>query len=139
MAKKPYEARERKVKEAPTYDPANPIKFVGKHVFINPYLNEGDQQWLADNLDGYDSIVLEVIGLCEPAYSLRVAYDWTSNRFTAMLTCMVEHHPNTGFILSVRGATAADAIYSLYYIHEIKAEGLWRSVAPNTTHVSRFG
>jgi len=113
--------------------------YVGQHKFINVTLNDQDRNWLDSN-DGtlYDCIV-ELMEALGGEYALRVAYDYKTTRFTAMLTCLVNDHPNTGLILSMRGATPADAIYALFYVHVHRSEGLWRSVAPEDKPASRWG
>jgi len=134
-----YEKRKRKTGSEQT-GAANPASlFVGQHKFINVTLNDQDRNWLSSN-DGtlYDCVV-ELMEALGGEYALRVAYDYKTARFTAMLTCLVNDHANTGFILSMRGSTPADAIYALFYVHVHRSEGLWRSVAPEDKPASRWG
>lgn len=134
-----YEKRKRKSGSQQTGTTDATTVFTGQHKFINVTLTDQDKDWLSSNEGAlYDSIV-ELMEAMGREYALRVAYDYKTSRFTAMLTCLVNDHPNSGLILSMRGATPADAIYALHYVHEHKSEGLWRSVAPEDKPSSRWG
>jgi len=134
-----YEKRKRKLgsEQAGTTD-LQPV-FAGKHKFLNPYLSDADKAQLEDNADAQYERIIDLIESIHAEYSLRVAFDRHSSRYNATLTCLVDGHANTGFILSIRGATAADALYALHYLHCIKSEGLWRSITPESAATSRFG
>lgn len=134
-----YEKRKRKTGSKPA-EPADVLPlFTGKHQFINPYLSDADKAHLADNADSLIECVMELAGCVRDEYSLRVAFDRHSLRYNALLTCVADGIPNTGLILSVRGAAPTDALYALHYLHFVKSEGLWRSIAPQSGAASRFG
>jgi len=134
-----YEKRKRKSgSESANATDVLPV-FAGKHKFLNPYLSDQDKAWLEDNSDTLDACIIELVEQLRDEYAVRVAYDRNSQRFNAMLTCLVDSHPNTGFILAVRGATPSDALYALHYLHFVKSEGLWRSITPESATPSRFG
>lgn len=134
-----YDKRKRKTVSEHSAASDSPVKFEGQHKFINPYLNDQDKRWLDDNVGTYDDCVAASIGFPSQQYTLRLGYDWGSKRYTAMLTCMVLDHPNTGLILSIRAATCADALYALYYLHHIKAKGVWGNITPEALAPSRWG
>lgn len=134
-----YEKRKRKTGSEQTGTADTTSVFTGQHKFVNATLNDKDRDWLGSNEGTLYDCVVELMEAMGREYALRVAYDYKTTRFTAMLTCLVNDHPNTGLILSMRGATPADAIYALYYVHEHKSEGLWRSVAPEDKPQSRWG
>lgn len=132
MGTKKYEPRERKSGAANGGQAKSTQSGQFSHKFINPYLTEADKQWLVSNMESIDTICLELLHDVGEMYSFSCTYDAKSGRFNAMLKCVATDHGNSGLILSVRGATAIDAMYALAYLHVEKSDGLWLSIAPET-------
>jgi hypothetical protein len=96
-----------------------------KFTFIAPYLDQNDKLWLRDNLDNYAHVVCLAMEQFPLHLRLSVKFDNASSRWLAILFDDSGDPKSQGVALSVRGATAIDAVYALAYLHCYKLSGGW--------------
>lgn len=93
--------------------------------FINVHLNDTDKQWLQDNMGDSGQVVDELFIMAhKDAARVSILPDARSGRFNATYTSFDTESPRYGFILSVRAATPAAALYALGYAAQHK-DGAW--------------
>lgn len=93
--------------------------------FVNCHLDTNDKDWLRSTSNDSPACVSEfLLGLTETE-RLSVKFDPKSLRFVAYLFEDSLHSPNTGCALTVRGATAHDALFALAYCHKYKFAFEW--------------
>lgn len=109
-----------------------------KFTFLAPYLDANDKLWLRDNIDNYGSVVCLLLEQCTSTLRLSLKFDDGSSRFLAVLFDDSGDVKQPGTALSVRGATAADAIYALAYLHCYKLSDGWAAEI-DPEHIDPWG
>lgn len=101
--------------------------------FINVSLNDTDKKWLHDHLDdAHDYLDALYIDAGKHAARISVIPDVKSGRYNATFTSYDQQSVRYGYILSVRAATPAMALYCLAYANLYK-DGAWTFVANRPT------
>jgi len=99
--------------------------------FINVQLNDADKQWLQANVVNKHVIVDELFtDSADHAARISIVPDVKSGRYNATYTSYLPSSPKYGFILSVRAATPALALFALAYADGYK-DGAWTVAADN--------
>ena len=93
--------------------------------FINVNLNDADKQWLQTQLANKHEHIDELFAdATVHAARISIVPDSKSGRYNATYTSYLPSSPKYGFILSVRAATPALALFALAYADGYK-DGAW--------------
>lgn len=93
--------------------------------FINVSLNDADKQWLQAELPNKHVHIDELFtDAADHGARISIVPDAKSGRFNATYTSYLPDSPKYGFILSVRAATPALALFALAYADGHK-DGSW--------------
>ncbi len=93
--------------------------------WFNPTLNSSDLEYLEAAGDKLVGLVLSLLDEIRDEERLSFKYDSGSGRWLALLFAGGDDDPNTGYALSVRGATAFDAAVTLAYFHLVRFKQVW--------------
>ena len=92
--------------------------------WVNPSPNSRDREWLESNDDSLNELLFTLLEGLTSDGRLTVKYDGKSTRWVAILFIPSSHVGTEFDAMSVRGATAIDAVFLLAYFHLVRfAEG----------------
>lgn len=94
----------------------------------NPKPNAQDREWLDSNEDSLIELCLSLLDEIPDAGRLTFKRDPKSNRWLAILFVPVHSAGGELDALSVRGASALDALCLLAYFHLVRFKGEWQIV-----------
>lgn len=100
--------------------------------WFNPTLNSTDLAWLESNGTQLGDLFLSLLDGLSEGQRLSLKYDSNSTRWLGILFAGSGDDPNTGYAMSVRGATSFDAGVLLGYFHLVKFDGNWEVVGDKT-------
>ncbi len=93
--------------------------------WFNPSPTDGDKLWLDDNSDQLVELGLSVLDAVPEDGRLTVKYDVDSTRWLAILFLRSNEEGYEMDAMSVRGASAFDALCLLAYFHFTKYDEAW--------------
>jgi hypothetical protein len=104
--------------------PATKSKFSVVRWF-NPSPNDEDRRWLDDNDDKLIELAFTLLEGIQPDGRFTSKFDIKTGRWLAILFVGSSAEGVELDAMSVRGASAIDALFLLAYFHLVKFEGAW--------------
>ncbi len=101
--------------------------------WFNPSPNTEDRSWLDDNEDKLVDMAFTLLEDVPEDGRFTIKYDTHSTRWLAMLFLRSVEPEYDMDALSVRGASAIDALILLSYFHTVKFDGAWVGNAAEPT------
>lgn len=111
--------------------------FVSDVRWANPHLDKSDIHALESSVGEQHVFIAELLASLAEADSLTVKYDSKANRYIAVLFVPDGDAPERKLGISLRAATASDALYALSWYCVVKAQ--WRFDSISDDRPSRFG
>lgn len=123
--------------ENPPRTPQNNRRRNDNLVWFNPSINAEDEKWLGDNLPTIGQVVCQLVDGMSTDDRLSCKFDTNSGRWLATVFVDTGNESKTVIGVSLRGATAADALYGLAYCVVYKHE--WQFDVESPDDQRRWG